>query len=87
MEPSFEEIKAAAQRVQRTYYPACSYSAKDIRDCESIDDLRHIAIKYRYYIGQSPCANYINSNCSDALKLLGLRLQLYVDGRARLYLA
>nr|WP_195461696.1 hypothetical protein [Alistipes sp. D31t1_170403_E11] len=87
MKYTFEEIKAVAKLVKRLYYPHCRESAREIRECESMDDLRHLAIKYRDYIGKSPCANYINSECSDELNAMGLRLQLYVDGRARLYLA
>lgn len=87
MEQTFEKTRAAAKLVRRLYYPQCRESAREIRECDSMDDLRHLAIKYRDYIGKSPCANYINSECSDELNALGLRLQLYVDGRARLYLA
>ena len=87
MEPEFEEIKAAAERVRRRFFPDCWQSKRDIDACEDLDDMRRVVIKYRQSICSAQCANLIAFKYSDMLDAVGLRLQRYVDGRARLYLA
>jgi hypothetical protein len=87
MEHTFEEIKAAAWRVRRRFFSDCWQSELDIGACEDLDDMRRVVIKYRQSICSIPCASFIVSEYPDMLDAVGLRLQRYVDGRMRLYLA
>ena len=87
MEPEFEEIKDAAEHVRRRCFSDCWQSKCDIDACEDLDDIRRVVIKYRQSICSEKSASLIVSEYSDMLDAVGLRLQRYVDGRARLYLA
>lgn len=86
MEPSFDEIKAAAERIRRRHYPNC-WQSERIDNCEIIDDLRRIIVKYRQEVCSPVCVDSIVRNYSEMLDAVGLRVQRYVDGRVRLYLA
>lgn len=87
MEPSFDEIKAAAERIRRLHYPNCWQSERDIDNCVTIADLRRIVVKYRQEVCSPVCVDSIVRNYSEMLDAVGLRVQRYVDGRVRLYLA
>lgn len=87
MEQEFEEIKDAAEHVRRRCFSDCWQSKRDIAACDDLDDIRRVVIKYRQSICSVQCANLIVSEYSDMLDAVGLRLQRYVDGRVRLYLA
>jgi hypothetical protein len=50
-------------------------------------DLRRVVIRYRDYVSDPRAAHYIRENYADVLEALGLRIQFYIDGRVRLYLA
>lgn len=84
---TFEEIKAAAEWVRNRYFPTCWESKRDIDKCKNIEDLHRFIIKYRQIICTPLCAACIIKNHADMLDAVGLRFQLYVDGRKRLYIA
>lgn len=86
MEPTFETIKEAAERFRGRFYSGCQQSRVEIADCETIDDIRHLCLKYRNLICIPLCANYIMGECSEVLEALGLHVQRFIDGRIRLYL-
>ena len=71
MEQTFEQMKDAAKEVHRRFYKYCTSSFNDIVNTDNVRDLRR----------------YIRENYADVLEALGLRIQFYIDGRVRLYLA
>lgn len=54
---------------------------------DNVRDLRRVVIRYRDYVSDPRAAHYIRENYADVLEALGLRIQFYIDGRVRLYLA
>lgn len=79
------QIKKAAERFRKLYYPNCIHSKLEIGDCMTLDDMRHIVIIYRDFISTFPYIGYIISECSDELEYLGLRVQLQPNKPARIY--
>lgn len=79
-------MKDAAKEVHRRFYKHCPSSFDDIVDTDNVRDLRSVVICYRDYVSDR-VARYIRENYADVLEALGLRIQFYIDGRVRLYLA
>ena len=65
----------------------CTSSFNDIVNTDNVRDLRRVVIRYRDYVSDPRAAHYIRENYADVLEALGLRIQFYIDGRVRLYLA
>lgn len=86
MTPTFEQLQEAAKQVHRRFFRTCTSSFDNIADSRNVRDLRLLAIRYRDYISDPDVADYIRARYEDVLEALGLRFQLYVDGRVRLYL-
>ena len=80
MEQTFEQMKDAAKEVHHRFYKYCTSSF-------NVRDLRRVVIRYRDYVSDPRAAHYIRENYADVLEALGLRIQFYIDGRVRLYLA
>ena len=87
MEQTFEQMKDAAKEVHRRFYKYCTSSFNDIVNTDNVRDLRRVVIRYRDYVSDPRAARYIRENYADVLEALGLRIQFYIDGRVRLYLA
>lgn len=87
MEQTFEQMKDAAKEVHRRFYKYCDSSFNDIVNTDNVRDLRRVVIRYRDYVSDPRAAHYIRENYADVLEALGLRIQFYIDGRVRLYLA
>lgn len=87
MEQTFEQMKDAAKEVHRRFYKYCTSSFNDIVNTDNVRDLRRVVIRYRDYVSDPRVARYIRENYADVLEALGLRIQFYIDGRVRLYLA
>lgn len=87
MELTFEQMKDAAKEVHRRFYKYCASSLDDIVHTDNVRDLRRVVIRYRDYVSDLRAAHYICENYANVLEALGLRIQFYVDGRVRLYLA
>ena len=68
-------------------YKYCTSSFNDIVNTDNVRDLRRVVIRYRDYVSDPRAARYIRENYADVLEALGLRIQFYIDGRVRLYLA
>lgn len=87
MEQTFEQMKDAAKEVHRRFYKYCTSSFNDIVNTDNVRDLRRVVIRYRDYVSDPRAARYIRENYADVLEALGLRIQFYIDGCVRLYLA
>ena len=87
MEQTFEQMKDAAKEVHHRFYKYCTSSFNDIVNTDNVRDLRRVVIRYRDYVSDPRAAHYIRENYADVLEALGLRIQFYIDGRVRLYLA
>ena len=87
MEQTFEQMKDAAKEVHRRFYKYCTSSFNDIVNTDNVRDLRRVVIGYRDYVSDPRAARYIRENYADVLEALELRIQFYIDGRVRLYLA
>ena len=87
MEQTFEQMKDAAKEVHRRFYKYCTSSFNDIVNTDNVRDLRRVVIRYRDYVSDPRVARYIRENYADVLEALELRIQFYIDGRVRLYLA
>lgn len=87
MEQTFEQMKDAAKEVHRRFYKYCTSSFNDIVNTDNVRDLRRVVIRYRDYVSDPRAARYIRENYADVLEALELRIQFYIDGRVRLYLA
>lgn len=87
MEQTFEQMKDAAKEVHRRFYKYCTSSFIDIVNTDNVRDLRRVVIRYRDYVSDPRAARYIRENYADVLEALELRIQFYIDGRVRLYLA
>ena len=87
MEQTFEQMKDAAKEVHRRFYKYCTSSFNAIVNTDNVRDLRRVVIRYRDYVSDPRAAHYIRENYADVLEALGLRIQFYIDGRVRLYLA
>ncbi|UYE98220.1 MAG: hypothetical protein [Allistipes phage R001] len=87
MELTFEQMKDAAKEVHRLFFKYCTSSFNDIVNTDNVQDLRRVVICYRDYVSDPLAAHYIRENYADVLEALGLRIQFYIDGRVRLYLA
>lgn len=82
-----KSMKDAAKEVHRRFYKYCTSSFNDIVNTDNVRDLRRVVIRYRDYVSDPRAARYIRENYADVLEALGLRIQFYIDGRVRLYLA
>ena len=87
MEQTFEQMKDAAKEVHRRFYKYCTSSFNAIVNTDNVRDLRRVVIRYRDYVSDPRAAHYIREKYADVLEALGLRIQFYIDGRVRLYLA
>lgn len=87
MTPTFEQMENAAKQIHRRFFRTCASSFDDIVECQNVRDLRRVVIRYRDYVSDPRVADYIRDRYENILEALGLRFQLYVDGRVRLYLA
>lgn len=87
MEQTFEQMKDAAKEVHHRFYKYCTSSFNDIVNTDNVRDLRRVVIRYRDYVSDPRAAHYIRENYADVLEALGLRIQFYIDGCVRLYLA
>lgn len=86
MKPTFEQMKGAAIDVRRKFFRGCSGAFYNIIECNSERELRFLTIRYCKDISRKYISDYIRGNYEDVLEALGLRFQLYDDGRVRLYL-
>lgn len=80
-------IRSSGWEVHRRFYKYCTSSFNDIVNTDNVRDLRRVVIRYRDYVSDPRAARYIRENYADVLEALGLRIQFYIDGRVRLYLA
>lgn len=79
-------MKDAAIDVRRLFYSGCPHATNDILGTSNVRGLQRVAVYYRRFISYPDVADYIRGNYEDVLDALGLRFQLYDDGRVRLYL-